>query len=1321
MNARDFQTSLLKSAARSSSTYAKQRQQELDDEEEKRALREAQAAVEQTQAQEAQASKPLAIASNVAGGVGNFIKDAAVDLYKTTESSVKGISDVIGGQAAADNLTHTTQQRDQLGKEHNERLSQLVDVNNQNDARWDSKEVQDENQKFQESLDSLTATDKGLKGSIETSQKVDATKVAADTAETFLNVATLGTGAAVKGVAKQAGKEILKRQGAKAVAKSAVKGAGEGAAFGAGAGYTDAISEGMAPEDAVNNIAQGALVGGVLGGASSGVGRGLKNRKDNKLIDEGNAQVEAQQTADAEAATVQEAQAALDAERPLNALPDEEIDARLEAFDAGEGRTGDVQADYQLRQQLLNEKQARGVDAERDSFLNNGLANDVEGAQTALDEFDNGTNRPDSVYTDAAPVDRAAAILARDDMPVELKNAAEEVVSDRNVVNSQLDGLMHPERRDAEIQRMDFEYDEALAALTQRFTRVNDSARTGGGMSVPTSDPSVPGQSVPGQNPIADYSRDPRFIAEKQRLDDNYQEQMAELDMLEAQDAPQVQELQGILNTLDRRDVQITNDANSLMEAAPGQFRDIDGPELQAQRQVIADNLEQAKRFNEPARVVSEMADSPDPVATFERSPEVQQAARTEAVTDAVSSPDISEMFKSKDTALSVLRALSPSQIFQKRGVRDLHSNVIKALSATNKANQDGAKVITEIAKALPESRAAQTQIIDYIEGKRLTLTGFDKKAADSIKGLLDGIRSDLNDMGYKTLDDYFPHLFDKKDPQVQRLFKGKTTGEINFGNLKERISDSEDYSKDIVDVLSQYVSGFNRKKYMEPALKPIADLKTQVEMTNNEAQFFDDYVNQLMGRGDKTMPGLAKVLGTQRMISAVATMGLNPGTAVRNMTQMVNTVADIGPRYAGVGAIDGARMLATKEGREELARVGIMDGGVSQNYYDAMVKPGVVGRAKKGADAAVKGMMIMIRATDVSLRAQAYAGAKALGRSKGIEGEALENFAIAKTVDSQFITSAADMPIAFNGQAVRSLTQLATFSGKQAGFLTRMGVKLVKGSDGKFRMRDAGAVLSGIALAAGATEMLKPIIGMRESEWIPFYDQVSGLWGEGGDPVYRSPAARLMFGDGKGKSGLVDILKGEDKGAALEEFMNDNWSQIVPAGTQIKKTTEGLATTTSGTSRNNKGNIRYLQDMDVDSQVKASLFGQYATEAGRNWIADGFPTLTEKQTDKVDSQPSRELKQLYTDFYQAKKGIQYQVQTEDGKKKGRDAAYAEVKKAAESGDVNRATRIASEYNAAVNKALAKFWQEHGTTVPKEIEDDITGGMYITASKLLED
>ena len=424
-----------------------------------------------------------------------------------------------------------------------------------------------------------------------------------------------------------------------------------------------------------------------------------------------------------------------------------------------------------------------------------------------------------------------------------------------------------------------------------------------------------------------------------------------------------------------------------------------------------------------------------------------------------------------------------------------------------------------------------------------------------------------------------------------------------------------------------------------------------------------------------------------------------------------MNSIAGIGTKWAGIGLVDGIRMLSTKAGRAELQKSGIFGGGLVSSELRALAGSGTKGRISKAASAGANALLAMTTSADIFFRAGAYAGAKAKAKSLGLTGEEAINYAIRKTTDTQFVTSKLDMPLAFNGHGIRSMTQLATFTGKQAGFMARTAKGMVeRGADGKLRLnaKATGNIIAAAATAAILTETLKPIMGMRETEWIPFYDQVAPYIGaltgqevEGGDGIYRSPLVQLLFGDGKNKTGLMQALQGN----GFDKFWEDNWSGMVPAGTQAKKSLEGYQATTTGESRNSKGKLRYLQDMDQNSVINATIFGQYTTEAGRRWVKEGFPTLSDSRADKVDKQKARELKEKYYDFYSA-----------IGKVKGRKDAYEEVKNAAIMGDENRAQRVAKEYNDKVHDALSAYYSKH-EELPSKLKKELSQRIFINASR----
>lgn len=967
------------------------------------------------------------------------------------------------------------------------------------------------------------------------------------------------------------------------------------------------------------------------------------------------------------------------------------------------------------RQAALANDSERGFTLERDdarnTFENNGLPNDLEEAQAMFDDFENG--RAELPTTQAPKVKAAVDVAMNDNMPVEIKSAAKELLDDRGVVEGQLAGLMTKDKLDAHHLQMDEAYKVREAQIAEM--------------------------------PL------PRQEIELQKLNEQYMADLDELQQKFDNDAQTVEQMTRIKEHLDNKEAELVRQTNYLIDQSPDDFKIVDEAEFNARRTALAENLEDAKRFGDNQAIVDDVSTSPRPERVVQSDPNVRHAYQSQTLEETKNlSPDIKNISGVRE---AMLNYTSPSKnIKALTGSDEIFSGIIRAESAVNQANKTDIAAISQIAKRLKGKEQA-SQIIDFIEGKRSTLSSFDEETAGLIKEFFDTKKAGLNALGYKTLDDYFPHLFNKNDPNVKRLFKGKTTADISFGNLKHRLEEGGDFNRDIVEVMAAYSRGYNRKTLLEPALKPLEDIKMQVDASKAVGDWVDGYIENLKGitepsGAEKAFNGIVdaalgkagkatggnhyrQTLGAQRMVSAVATMGLNPGTAIRNMTQVVNTVAGIGAKNATKGAIKATRAFAAGKNSpewKEMIASGIFDGGISRHFQvDLDAQLGKLNKAQNVGEKGANFMMSMIRGTDVTLRAQAYWGAKELGLeealAKGLKGSKAEkfakDFAIKKVADTQFITSAADMPVKLNGAGVRSLTQLATFSLKQAEMLGEMGVKLVKKSDGTYGInaKQAGNLLAAGTTAALFTEMLKPVIGFNEREWIPFYDQVSSIVdpeSTAGESLYRSPLVSLIAGNGKGKIGLLDAIKS----GKMDEFLEDNWSQLVPGGTQIKKTVEGLQTTTSGISRNPQGKVRYLQDMGIDNQLKASLFGQYSTDAGRQWIKDGFPTLTDSEMrlgskkgsgDITFEELPRSTQQEFYDYYASTKKVT-----------GRTTTLDAIKQAVSDGNVNKAQRLGEEYNRKAKEAMKGYFRKH-KEMPQELQDDMVSKLYIDVQGKIDD
>jgi hypothetical protein len=1331
-------------------------------------------------------------AGDVIGGVGNFVKDAAISVKDDAVNAVTGIKDTVEGTLATNDQAKLQEGANNIQKKYNDEINNIygsyIDKGMvAGDGGADVSKMSKEDLKKIEAL--KTAKEKELtdykkttnfdeksqenKKQFDEAQAVDAKKTAGAAASTFLNVATLGSGTAIKAGGKQAITQAVKaggKQAAKEVAKRAAIAGAEGATFGAAGGAASAAARG---EDVVQGAAQGAVTGGVVaGGLGAVTGKVIAGKagKTQAAIDEAAAKTKV--NASAPMAGVDEAAAALDTEAKINALDAEATAAdqatRKAEFDQIQGnrmigltdsgdaaasngqkllpeRTGtpardiaEVDAEIQKMQTegaagltpdeakakwaalqderkiaLENDSQ-RGFTLERQDaraqFEKNGLPNDPVEAQKILQEFDSGNvdlpTMPDT------PVQGAVDIFGHDNFPVEIKSAAKELLDDKGVVEQQLNGLMTKDKLDAHHLQMDEAYKMREAE-------------------------------------IADMPA-PRQEIEYAKLNEKYQADLDELQQKFEIDQPQVEKMTRIKDHLDTKEQELVNHSNLLMREAPDNFRSVDQAEFMARRDAMVSNLDTAKRFNDPEAIVDDVSSSPRPEKVVEEDVDVQKAFQAKAMDETKNIVDVKNIGGVRE---ALLNFTSPSKnIKALTGSDEIFSGIIRAESAVNQANKADISVISQIAKRI-QGKEQAAQIIDFIEGKRSTLSGFDEETAGLVREFFDTKKAGLESLGYKTLDDYFPHLFNKNDPNVKRLFKGKTTADISFGNLKHRMEEGGDFNRDIVEVMAAYSRGYNRKTLLEPALKPLEDIKMQTDASKAVGDWVDGYIENLKGitepsGAEKAFNGIVdaalgkagkatggnhyrQTLGAQRMISAVATMGLNPGTAIRNMTQVVNTVAGIGAKHATRGAIKATRAFAAGADSpewKEMISSGIFDGGISRHFQVDLDSE--LGRLNKAQNIGEKGanfMMGMIRGTDVSLRAQAYWGAKDMGLeealAKGLKGTEAEkfakDFAIKKVADTQFITSAADMPVKLNGAGVRSLTQLATFSLKQAEMLAELGVKTVKKADGSYGInaKQAGNLLAAGATAALFTEVLKPVIGFNEKEWIPFYDQVAGIVdpnSTAGESLYRSPLVSLIAGNGKGKIGLLDAVKQ----GKMDEFLQDNWSQIVPAGTQIKKTTEGIQTTTSGVSKNPEGKVRYLQDMGVSDQLKASLFGQYSTDAGRQWIKDGFPTLTDSEMRLGSKEGSGDI--TFEDLPRDTQKEFYDYYAQSKKVTGRNDTLDKIKEAVRDGNLKKAQRIGEDYNSKATEAMKGYFTKH-KELPPELQKDMTSKLFIDVQGKIDD
>lgn len=970
------------------------------------------------------------------------------------------------------------------------------------------------------------------------------------------------------------------------------------------------------------------------------------------------------------------------------------------------GLTEQEKMAYESDPQFREQVDAKLAEARKD-FENNGLPNDSRSAQEYLDNIDNGKvdGLPDHVFRERDGVDSIGQILGDEQMPKDVRNAAVQAADLGREIDVKLENLMNDNTYNQAHAQMDAAYKERLAA-------VND---------------------MPG----------PRQEIERQRLDEQYTKDLQELEETRARDLPQVQQLNEMKQLVEERAQEIVGDANELIRSDPKTFRQVDEAKLAEHRQLAEQNLADANKYDgKTTYALQEVSRSQNPEElkiALERNGETLQ----KELANALNVKDIEHakesISKISDTQMALARITSPSVLFDKGGLNTESAGLFSELvNGTGRAAVEGEQIanrLSGIQKALgsdAKKPEVMDNIVDYLEGKVETLNvPGHEKAAKEIRTMLDGVKPWLKENGYGTINDfYFPHMRENDPKGLANLFDESqiAKGELGIGSLKSRKKGGEEYSKDVWKVLGDYFNGINQAKNIEPSLRKIESVSTQLKLASSEhknfeayASFLDNYINQIKGKNQSNIEkafdaqfghnAFKRSTGAIRAVNAMATLGLSPLTALRQMTQEIATVGNLNPKWAGVGMVNGARMLASKEGRKELKLSGVLDEGTGLKDLKGLTQS----KAGKALDKVSDGLMSMVSTMDNIMRAQAYAGAKAKGlklngakwerwaNEAGLTGQAAQDFVQKKameygtkaTVDTQFITSKVDAPAAFNGPGMRTLTQLATFDGKQAGFLIRMGLKPIKDvKNGNYRLaaNDMGKLIAMGATAWGVQATLGQFIGMKETDHIPFYDQIQAWTNiEGKDEkgferdqknkFRRSPAMTLLFGDGNKNPGLLGALAKKDKGEGVKEFWDKNWQLIVPAGTQAKRTTEGIKSVEEGVVKNDKGNTRFTQNQDQGNALKAAILGKYTTENGQKWLKEGsFSAVKESQQSKIESLESSKEREQATEYFKRTNSIP-----------SRKQAYDNAKQALQEGNRNRAQSIINEYNSKVKGAYDGF------------------------------
>lgn len=568
-------------------------------------------------------------------------------------------------------------------------------------------------------------------------------------------------------------------------------------------------------------------------------------------------------------------------------------------------------------------------------------------------------------------------------------------------------------------------------------------------------------------------------------------------------------------------------------------------------------------------------------------------------------------------------------------------------------------------------------------------------------------------------------------------------TGNIKFGNMMKRLTDSDNYSRDIIDVMARYSAGLNKKVYLEPALRKLDNAKLVLEKSKIDTKVAKDWINtyekqlkinDISKTGEafneavdalisKVKPDSSMIgnnhyrssLAAQRLVNTFGMLGLSFRNGLQQTSQITTAVSKLGWENVAPGMIEHVKNMSNPKTRaayrQSLERASVINAGFVDDAFTDLIGSTHAKAVQDTGEFLSKYLMFMSRVTDEFVRGTTYQAALRDGLSSKLPMGKAQTRAAAMAAELNFLTTKADMPTKLNSDGIRSLTQFLTFSYKQAEAWKDISIDSVKDpvtGAFKFKPKELQRVLQGIVTAGVAFQMMESVAGIETEDNIPFL----GNFTDGSLPMSplmsltigreNQPGIPQLLNDIANPDGADDYEREQNRQDSMEKFRDMLIRSFVPAGSQIKKSVDGYNSMQNDGVVMKDGRVRFIQNAKPDDMLKNPvLFGQYATDDGKEWVDKKFPTLSEKQSEILQQQKSQEAKQRAYDFYSGLKSV--------GRKDNITPKVKDIMKTQPA----KAERLIRSHNEAVQKAVEAYTSQYGELSEYE-QDYLMRDYFIT-------
>lgn len=517
---------------------------------------------------------------------------------------------------------------------------------------------------------------------------------------------------------------------------------------------------------------------------------------------------------------------------------------------------------------------------------------------------------------------------------------------------------------------------------------------------------------------------------------------------------------------------------------------------------------------------------------------------------------------KKKVGAIDYLR--TPDRVLKKIGLSD-ESALIKQKYADylNELPKNIDK-ITDWAKRTPRP-GASARIFDYLDGY-VGEDGFMKveklpleelKVAEEIKAWLKDWAIRLGLKPHEQISNYITHIFEddliKKefDQDLAKIIQGKVAGQVYDPFLEKRLG-RLGYVHDAWRALDAYVKRATRKVHMDVALEKVKVAAKDLDIESyNYVNNYVDRINLRPTKADNLVDNtlkeifgyrfgqrpLARITRAARQMVFRGTLGLNIGSAVKNLTQGVNTYAKLGEKHTLIGY----SKLINGLNQQELIDEGILNSD--------MIQDRAISATKKFWEKTDKVLFYLFETVEKVNRGAAYFGAKAKYTAEhskvqngiqvwddGFSEKGARAYGKKMVEDTQFTFGSVDTPVALQSDIARTLLQFQSFNIKQAEFLTEMA-----------KTKNFAGLLRYVLASLVVLFTIGKMFGYKWQDMIPFSRY--GL----------PPFIRIPLDTAKAILGAPDKFGNIPSHKSRINSVIRNVASVIPGGVQAQKTYKGL------------------------------------------------------------------------------------------------------------------------------------------------------------------